>query len=257
MVYVVERYLPGLSRDLLRGLSNLQQLGNLTGEDSDVRYLDSTIVLPDEACYCRFEGPSEAAIADANRRAGLPFDRIVPAVTVNSEGRNTMSTTTTAVPATVQLRRSHLLGLIVAAVVLAAVVTWAVSTFAVGTSNTQSRSVTGKRSASLATTLAPTCVSASSRAAYAVVTCSSATGRALRAASRPAALADHQQTVIMSITPAALAAGALGGYALPSLRHGPAIESVLASMSPATRRYTKMIMSLTFGQLKAGAAGAP
>ena len=47
-----------------------------------MRYLGSTIVLGDEACFCQFEGPSEAAVAEANRRAGLSFDRIVPAVTV-------------------------------------------------------------------------------------------------------------------------------------------------------------------------------
>ena len=76
MVYVVERYLPGLSRsDLLQGLSRLER-------DREVRYLGSTIVLGDEACFCQFEGPSEAAVAEANRRAGLSFDRIVPAVSV-------------------------------------------------------------------------------------------------------------------------------------------------------------------------------
>ena len=78
MVYVVERYLPGLSRsDLLRGLTRLEQVS-----ETEVRYLGSTIVLGDEACFCEFEGPSEAAVADANRRAGVPFDRIVPAVSV-------------------------------------------------------------------------------------------------------------------------------------------------------------------------------
>ena len=51
-----------------------------------VRYLGSTIVLGDEACYCEFEGPSEAAVAEANRTVGLPFDRIVPAVTVTPKG---------------------------------------------------------------------------------------------------------------------------------------------------------------------------
>ena len=76
MVYVVERYLPGLSRsDLLQGLSRLER-------DREVRYLGSTIVLGDEACFCQFEGPSDAAVAEANRKAGLSFDRIVPAVYV-------------------------------------------------------------------------------------------------------------------------------------------------------------------------------
>ena len=76
MVYVVERYLPGLSRsDLLQGLSRLER-------DREVRYLGSTIVLGDEACFCQFEAPSEAAVAEVNRKAGLTFDRIVPAVSV-------------------------------------------------------------------------------------------------------------------------------------------------------------------------------
>jgi hypothetical protein len=87
MVFVVERYLPGLSgSDLLHELARLER----TQEDSytagEVRYLGSTIVLEDEACYCRFEGPTEAAVAEANRRAGLAFDRIVQAITVDPKG---------------------------------------------------------------------------------------------------------------------------------------------------------------------------
>ena len=73
MVYVVERYLPGLSRaGLLPGLSRLEPaIQELYGEGSEVHYLGSTVVLEDEACFCEFEGPSEAAVAEANRRAGL------------------------------------------------------------------------------------------------------------------------------------------------------------------------------------------
>lgn len=88
MVYVVERYLPGVSRaELERGLERLQRATRGTA----VRYLGSTIVPDDEACFCQFEAPSEEAVADANRCAGLPFDRIVSAVAVSSttasEGR--------------------------------------------------------------------------------------------------------------------------------------------------------------------------
>jgi hypothetical protein len=88
MVFVVERYLPGLPHaELLAALTRLRNgIDELTGEAAGVRYLDSTIVPGDEACYCRFEGPTEAAVAEANRRAGLPFDRIVPAVTVEPKG---------------------------------------------------------------------------------------------------------------------------------------------------------------------------
>ena len=47
-----------------------------------MRYLGSTIVPEDEACFCEFDAPSAAAVADVNRQAGLHFDRIVPALIV-------------------------------------------------------------------------------------------------------------------------------------------------------------------------------
>jgi hypothetical protein len=74
----------------------------------------------------------------------------------------------------------------------------------------------------------------------------------------PARINSAAMASIMALTPARFAAGALGtGYALPSTQSGPTIASVLASMSPQTRRYTKAVMSLTFAQLAAGAAGSP
>jgi Protein of unknown function (DUF4242) len=87
MVYVVERYSPELFRsDFLCRLSRLAYAAEATAERSGVRYRGSTIVLGDDACFCEFEGPTEAAVAEANRRAGLPFDRIVLAVTVTPKG---------------------------------------------------------------------------------------------------------------------------------------------------------------------------
>jgi hypothetical protein len=78
------------------------------------------------------------------------------------------------------------------------------------------------------------------------------------AVTAPAPQGGHAVDPIMSLTPARLAAGALGtGYALPTVPHGPTMQSVLASMSPQTRAYTKAIMSLTFAQLAAGAGGHP
>ena len=63
MVYVVERYLPGLDqRRLLRMLGDLEQVtAELRAEGTDVRYIGSTIVPDDEACFCQFEGASQAA----------------------------------------------------------------------------------------------------------------------------------------------------------------------------------------------------
>ena len=55
---------------------------------------------------------------------------------------------------------------------------------------------------------------------------------------------------LMALTPAELAAGALGtGYALPTTPRGPTLRSVLASMSPEARRSTERITHLTFAQL--------
>ena len=84
MVYVVERYLPGLvCRELQRSLQQLERTADdPRSEDAQVRYLGSTIVPEDEACFCEFDAPSAAAVAAVNRRAGLHFDRIVPALIV-------------------------------------------------------------------------------------------------------------------------------------------------------------------------------
>ena len=77
MVYVVERYVPGLVRsELERMLERLDR----AAEGLAVCHLGSTIVPGDEACYCQFEAPSEAAVVEANRRAQAPFDRVVAAV---------------------------------------------------------------------------------------------------------------------------------------------------------------------------------
>ena len=107
MVYVVERYLPGLLRsDLLRMLAELERAtAELRAEGPTVRYLGSTIVIGDEACFCHFEASSEVAVAATNRRAGLAFDRIVPAVTVTpTEGEFQMNVPTT-ISEPIRLRR--------------------------------------------------------------------------------------------------------------------------------------------------------
>jgi hypothetical protein len=84
MVYLVERYLPGLDERALR--ASLARLPATT-KGTPVRYLGSMIVPVDEACFCQFDAPSEDAVADANRRAGIPYDRIVAAVAVPPDAR--------------------------------------------------------------------------------------------------------------------------------------------------------------------------
>ena len=79
MSFVVERYLPGLDpAELVRLLQRLDRVADaLRREGTPVRYLGSTIVPDDEACYCQFEAPSAEIVAELNVRAGLRVDRIV------------------------------------------------------------------------------------------------------------------------------------------------------------------------------------
>lgn len=134
MVYVVERYLPGLCRtDLLPGLSKLEPaIEELGDEGLVVRYLGSTIVLGDEACFCQFDGPSERAVAEANRRAGLPFNRIVPALLVDSHHRRGEMSVSTPISQTARPGRSTRLIIAAAVVAVIAVVAWAIATHAAG-----------------------------------------------------------------------------------------------------------------------------
>ncbi len=242
MVYVVERYLPGLHRsDLLCGLSKLTQLREQAGERPRVRYLGSTIVLRDEACYCQFEGPTEAAVAEANRLAGLPFDRIVPAVTVNPKGAE--MSVYPSIPATVEIERGRLVGLVAAVAVAAAAVTWVLVAFAFDSGSTTTAS-SGVQASAIGNPLPP-----ASLHFRVVGGPGSATSAAQDGRNVPS---------VMSLTPARLAGGALGtGYALPTAQSGPTTASILASMSPQTREYTRAIMNLTFAQLAAGGAGHP
>src|SRR6476619_852637 len=139
MVYVVERYLPGLHRsELLRGLLRLEQTSERAARAPEVRYLGSIIVLRDEACFCRFEGPSSAAVAEVNRQAGVPFDRIVPAVTVDPKGA--AMSVSPSIPATVEIRRGRFIGLAAALAGRDATFTWVVFAFAFdnGSSNSAS-----------------------------------------------------------------------------------------------------------------------
>jgi hypothetical protein len=140
MVYVVERYLPGLTRSNLLGtLADLERATADLSEGPAVRYLGSTIVIGDEACFCQFEATSEGDVAEANRRAGLSFDRIVPAVTVRPTQRRTlMNVKTTTVSMPVRLRRSWPYA--IAAAALAALAMIAVLVIGSGTSTTESGS---------------------------------------------------------------------------------------------------------------------
>lgn len=212
MVYVVERYLPGLCRsDLLPGLSNLESaLEERRDEGSAVRYIGSTIVLGDESCFCEFEGPSEAAVAEVNRRAGLPFDRIVPAVLVHSNQRRGEMSVSTSIPRT-RLGRSHRLALVAALAAVIAVAAWAIAMNVSRSSNRHVRTGVPTQ-ASVLGSLTPQ---------------------------------ERRYVVgIMSLTPAQLRAAF--GTDKPSIE-----DSTPTSLTAKERRYTRAIASMSPAQLAA------
>ena len=151
MVYVVERYLPGLTRSNLLGtLADLERATEELREGPAVRYLGSTIVIGDEACFCQFEASSQAAVAEANRTAGLSFDRIVPVVTVSptqfNQGRSQMNASTT-VPVRIRMRRRW--PFVAVAALLAAGCTVAVLAISTGSNTTENATPSGAAASSV------------------------------------------------------------------------------------------------------------
>ncbi len=85
--YMVERHLPGITSDQLsaaaaRAKSTTAQMSE---EGTPIRYLRSTFVPGEEKCYCLFDGPSADAVEQANKRADIPYERVVEAMHIASE----------------------------------------------------------------------------------------------------------------------------------------------------------------------------
>lgn len=229
MVYVVERYLPGLSRtDLLPRISRLEPvIEELRGEGAVVRYLGSAIVLEDEACFCQFEASSVAAVSEVNRRADLPFDRIVPAVLVQPTQRSGEMSISTSIPKTAERRRPHPLASIAGIAAVLALAAWAVATYVVDSGTRSERSSTPSE-ASLLRQLTP------AERAY-VVGVMSMTPIEVRAAF---------DTSLTSVPGLDSDSGVQ-----PVRSTAPTVASVLRSLTPRERRYVLGIASLTPLQL--------
>ena len=85
--YMVERYLPGITSDQLSGAAARAKstTAQMSEEGTAVRYLRSTFLPGEEKCYCLFEGPSVEAVEQANKRAEIPYERVVEAMHITSE----------------------------------------------------------------------------------------------------------------------------------------------------------------------------
>ena len=72
--YIIERSVPGLSRDQLNEAGR-KSVAVLSGMP-DVRWIRSYVSDVDGKIYCEYDAPSAEAIREHARRAGLPVDRI-------------------------------------------------------------------------------------------------------------------------------------------------------------------------------------
>ena len=84
--YLVERYWPGVSEALVAEAQ--QRLGaaaeRLRREGIRIRCLSSILIPKEESVFSLIEAASEEDVAEANRRAEVPFDRILEVRTVAS-----------------------------------------------------------------------------------------------------------------------------------------------------------------------------
>lgn len=80
--FLVERYVPA-DRDLRDAVRRAARVTEeLDSPDAPVRYVWSARIVADETWLCCFEAPDAGVVADLNRRAAFPFDRISEAVVV-------------------------------------------------------------------------------------------------------------------------------------------------------------------------------
>jgi hypothetical protein len=79
---MVERHLGSISMDDLGSAQRaaITKGQELTAEGTPVRYLRSTFAPQDGRCMCLFEADKSEDVKRLNDDAGLPYDRIVPAM---------------------------------------------------------------------------------------------------------------------------------------------------------------------------------
>ena len=81
-VFMVERSLGGISMDDLGDAQKaaIDKGEQMTASGTPVRYIRTTFAPEDGRCMCLFEAQSSEDVKRLNDEAGLPYDRVVPAM---------------------------------------------------------------------------------------------------------------------------------------------------------------------------------
>jgi hypothetical protein len=81
-VYMVERDLQGIAMEDLAAAQKaaIGKAAEMQNEGSDIRYIRTTFAPEDGRCMCLFEAESDSDVKRLNDEAGLPYNRVVPAL---------------------------------------------------------------------------------------------------------------------------------------------------------------------------------
>jgi hypothetical protein len=81
-VYMVERDLKGISMEDLGGAQRaaIGKAKEMSAAGTAIRYIRSTFAPDDGRCMCLFDASSESDVKRLNDDAGLPYNRVVPAL---------------------------------------------------------------------------------------------------------------------------------------------------------------------------------
>jgi hypothetical protein len=81
-VFMVERDLKGIAMDDLAAAQKaaIGKASEMRQNGSDIRYVRTTFAPEDGRCMCLFEAGSEDEVKRLNDEAGLPYNRVVPAL---------------------------------------------------------------------------------------------------------------------------------------------------------------------------------
>lgn len=81
-VYMVERSLKGIPMDQLAAAQRraIDTAAEMTAQGTPVRYIRSTFVPDSGKCMCLFAADGEENVKSLNEKAGIPFDKVMPAL---------------------------------------------------------------------------------------------------------------------------------------------------------------------------------
>lgn len=81
-VYLVERSLKGIPMDQLASAQQraIGTAAEMSAAGTPIRYIRSTFVPESGQCMCLFSADDAGQVRALNEKAGIPFDKVVPAL---------------------------------------------------------------------------------------------------------------------------------------------------------------------------------